>query len=120
MKKADLKDNTETQEQALNTRSIEFAVYHIRWDPRCRLCKEAPETAQHIAAGCKRQAAMAYLVSHNQVACIVYIYCDTIYYIYREYMLEVPESDWITSPKVNENDRAMILLNIWIEMDGCG
>ncbi|XP_029026371.1 aldehyde dehydrogenase family 3 member A2-like isoform X1 [Betta splendens] len=34
--------------KALSTRAIEAQIYHTRQDPRCRLCKEAPETVQHI------------------------------------------------------------------------
>ncbi|KAI3377065.1 hypothetical protein L3Q82_000275 [Scortum barcoo] len=57
LEKAGLKDSTEVlimvaQEPALSTRVIEARVYHTRQDPRCRLCKEAPETIQHITAGC--------------------------------------------------------------------
>ena len=62
MEKAGLKDSTEAllmaaQEQALNTRAIEAGVYHTRPDPRCRRCREEPETVQHITAGgrCWRQ-----------------------------------------------------------------
>ena len=48
-----MKDSTEAlimaaQEQALSTRAVEARVYHIRQDSRCRLCKEASETVQHI------------------------------------------------------------------------
>lgn len=39
------------QDQALSTRSIEAWVSHSRRDPKCRLCKDAPETTQHIVAG---------------------------------------------------------------------
>jgi len=58
LEKAGLKDSPVTlimaaQEQALSTRAIEAGVCHIRQDPRCRLCKEASETVQHIATGCK-------------------------------------------------------------------
>ncbi len=46
------------QEKMLSTRSIDARVYHTRQDPRCRLCKDDPETVQHITAGCKMQAGM--------------------------------------------------------------
>lgn len=39
------------QEQAQTARTIEAGVHHTRQDPRCRLCKEAPEANQHIIAG---------------------------------------------------------------------
>ena len=55
LEKAGLKHSTEAlimtaEEQALNTRSIKAGVYHTSQDPRCRLCKDAPETVQHITS----------------------------------------------------------------------
>ena len=101
--RAGLKDSTEAlimaaQEQALSTRAIEAQIYHTRQDPRCRLCKEANETIQHITAGCKMLAGKAYMECHNQVAGIVYRN------ICAEYGLETPRSKWETPPKVVEND----------------
>ena len=95
LEKAGLTDSTEAlilaaQEQALGTRSIEAGVYHTRQDPRCRLCKEASETVQHIVAGCKMQAETAYTERHNQVAVIVYRN------ICSEYGLDPPKSRGIT------------------------
>ncbi|XP_055368950.1 uncharacterized protein LOC129604859 [Betta splendens] len=78
------------QEQALSTRPIEARIYHTRQDPRCRLCKEAPESIQHITAGCKMLAGKAYMKRHNQVAGIVYRN------ICAEYGLETPRSKWET------------------------
>ena len=57
LEKAGLTDSTEAlilaaQEQAPGTRWIEAGVYHTRQDIRCRLCKDASETVQHIVAGC--------------------------------------------------------------------
>ena len=83
LEKAALKDSTEAlimaaQEQALNTRSIEARIYHNRQDPRCRLRKDAPETIQHITAGCKMLAGKAYMEHHNQVARIVHRHVCTI------------------------------------------
>ena len=114
--KAGLKDSTEAlimaaQEQALSTRSIEAGVYHTRQDPRCRLCKDAPETIQHITAGCKMLAGKAYMERHNQVAGIVYRN------ICAEYNLEVPRSKWEMPPRVMENDRAKILWDFQIQTD---
>ena len=73
LEKAGLADSTEAlilaaQEQALGTRSIEAGVYHTRQDPRCRLCKEASETVQHILAERKMQPGKAFTERHNQVA----------------------------------------------------
>uniref|UniRef100_A0A3B5PPD0 Reverse transcriptase domain-containing protein n=1 Tax=Xiphophorus maculatus TaxID=8083 RepID=A0A3B5PPD0_XIPMA len=116
LEKAGLKDSTEAlilaaQEQALNTRAIEAQIYHTRQDPRCRLCKEAPETVQHITAGCKILAGKAYMERHNQVAGIVYRN------ICAEYGLETPGSKWETPPKVAENARAKILWDFQIQTD---
>ena len=105
LEKAGLADSTEAlilaaQEQALGTRSIEAGVYHTRQDPRCRLCKDASETVQHIVAGCKMQAGTAYTERHNQVAGIV----DRN--ICSEYGLDPPKSRWETPQKVVENNGA--------------
>ncbi|KAK7886240.1 hypothetical protein WMY93_025861 [Mugilogobius chulae] len=116
LERAGLKDSTEAlilaaQEQALSTRAIEAQIYHTRQDPRCRLCKEAPETIQHITAGCKMLAGKACMERHNQVAGIVYRN------ICAEYGLETPRSKWETPPKVVENDRAKILWVFQIQTD---
>ncbi|XP_051931065.1 uncharacterized protein LOC127607055 [Hippocampus zosterae] len=116
LERTGLKDSTEAlilaaQEQALSTRAIEAQIYHTRQDPRCRLCKEAPETIQHITAGCKMLAGKAYMERHNQVAGIVYRN------ICAEYGLETPRSKWETPPKVVENDRAKILWDFQIQTD---
>ncbi|XP_051914448.1 uncharacterized protein LOC127596235 [Hippocampus zosterae] len=116
LERAGLKDSTEAlilaaQEQALSTRAIEAQIYHTRQDPRCRLCKEAPETIQHITAGCKMLAGKAYMERHNQVAGIVYRNNCA------EYGLETPRSKWETPPKVVENDRAKILWDFQIQTD---
>lgn len=49
-------------------RSREAGIYHIRQDPRCRLCKDAPETIHHITAGYKIVAGREYMERSNQVA----------------------------------------------------
>ena len=61
-------------------------VYHIRQDPRGRLCKKASETVQHIVTGCKMQTGMEYMECHDKVAGIVYRN------ICVEYGSEVPKS----------------------------
>ncbi|KAK1787975.1 hypothetical protein P4O66_016455 [Electrophorus voltai] len=62
LEKAGLKDIPEAlimaaQEQVLNMRSVKDGIDHTRQDPRCRLCKDALETIQHITVGCKMLAA---------------------------------------------------------------
>ena len=71
----------------MNKRLLEAMASHIRQDPRCRLCKDAPEMVQHIRAGSNIQAGKVYLEHHNQVAGIVYRN------ICAEYWLENTSSD---------------------------
>ncbi|KAK1791032.1 hypothetical protein P4O66_002028 [Electrophorus voltai] len=86
-------------------------IYHTRQDPRRRLCRDAPETIQHITAGCKIVAGRVHMECHNQVSGIVYRN------ICAEYGLEVQRSMWDTAPKVMENDRAKILWDFQIQRD---
>ena len=58
LENAGLTDCTEArimaaQEEALSTRSIEARVYHSKQIPRCRLCKDVPETVQHNSSRVK-------------------------------------------------------------------
>lgn len=92
---------TAAQEQAVSTRSIKAGVYHTRQGPRCRMCKEASETVQHIVEGCKfRQEHTEW---HKQVAGTVYRN------ICAQYGLDPPMSRWETPQKVVENNRAKIM-----------
>lgn len=79
LEKAGPKDSTKPLimagwEQELSSRSIEARMYRTRQVPRYRLCKDASETVQHIAVGCKMKAGTAYIEHHNQVAGIVYLW----------------------------------------------
>lgn len=72
-----LKNSTEAiimaaQEQAVSTSLIEGGVYHTTQDPKCRLCKDAPETVQLVTVGCEIQAGTAYRERYNQVAGTVF------------------------------------------------
>ena len=100
-----------TEEQALRTRAIEVDVDHTRQDPSCRLCKEASETIQYIIVRCRMQVCMANKEYHKQVAGLVYMNICAVY------GLEVPTSKWQIPPKVVENDRAKILLDLQIQTD---
>ena len=97
----------------LNTRLIEARVYHTTQDPRCKLCKDAPETVQHIIVGCKMLAAKAYMKR-----CIIHRN------ICAEYQLEVPRSTWEILPKVIENERVVdnqrtsVVVNVTIPSNG--
>lgn len=58
---------------------------NTRKDPKCRLCKDAPD---HIVAECKMQAGHTHTERHNQVVEIVFRNsCD-------KYGLEAPEA-WL-------------------------
>ena len=116
LEKAGLKDSTEAlimaaQEQALSTRSVEAGIYKTRQDPRCRLCKEHPETVQHITSGCKILAGNKYTERHNQVAGMVHRN------ICIEYELETPASRWEVPQRVVENKRAKILWDFPVQTD---
>ncbi|XP_067945436.1 uncharacterized protein [Watersipora subatra] len=99
------------QEQVLPTRQLQTKIYHKRTYFRCRLCKDAPETIQHIISGCKQLAENAYTERHNRVAGVVYRgLCD-------EHVLNKPQHWWEAFGKVNENDRAKILWDFYIRTD---
>ncbi|RZF33428.1 hypothetical protein LSTR_LSTR015404 [Laodelphax striatellus] len=59
---------------AIQDRVIATKVYRKRIlqehgiDDRCRRCREAPETIEHIIAGCSSLARVEYLKRHNDVA----------------------------------------------------
>ena len=67
---AGLRDSTKApimapKGQALKTRSIGVRLHHTRLDPRSRQCKDAPESAPHITAGCKMETGKANLEHLN-------------------------------------------------------
>ena len=80
------------KKKALNTILIAARVYHTRQDPNCRLCKDTPDTMQHITAEGKKQTIKAYLECHNQAMVYRNICVD--------YELVVPVSKWTKVPKV--------------------
>ena len=79
------------QEQALSTSSREARVYRSRQDPRCRLCKDSPETSP--AHSSRVRDAGWGSERHNQVAGIVYRN------ICAEYGFEAPKSRWDPPPR---------------------
>jgi hypothetical protein len=99
------------QEQVLPTRQLQTHIYHTRNDPRCRLCKESPETVQHIISGCKQLAGTAYMERHNHVAGVVYRGLCT------RYGLTQPQHWWEIPSKVNEDNRAKILWEFHVQTD---
>ena len=111
-----LNTNTEAlimaaQEQALNTRSIQAGIDHTIQDGRCRLCKQATESVQHIVSGCSQLASKAYTERHNQVANIVHrAICN-------RYGLLQPTDWWEIPEKVVENDQAKVLWDFYLHTD---
>ena len=72
LKSAGLKAETEglivaAQDQSLATRNYQKHVSKTISDDRCRLCKEKPETIDHLVAGCSKLASTQYLERHNRV-----------------------------------------------------
>ncbi|XP_067939780.1 uncharacterized protein [Watersipora subatra] len=113
LNKENLLANTESllmaaQEQVLPKRKLQTKIYHTRDNARCRLCKDAPESIQHIISRYKRLAGNAYTERYNQVAGVVYrSLCD-------EYGLNKLQHWWEAPRMVNENDLAKILCNFYI------
>ncbi|XP_067930560.1 uncharacterized protein [Watersipora subatra] len=93
LNKGNLTVNTEllimaAHKQVLSTRQLQTKIYHTRDHPRCRLCKYAPETVQHIISRCKQLAGNAYTKRHKHVAGVVdRSLCD-------EYGLNKPQHWW--------------------------
>ena len=73
LEKAHLRFETESllcaaQEQALATNNAKAHIWKQQGvSPLCRLCKEHPETINHIVSGCKCLAANKYLFRHDQI-----------------------------------------------------
>ncbi|XP_067944992.1 uncharacterized protein [Watersipora subatra] len=116
LNKGNLTANTESlvvaaQEQVLPTRQLQTKIYHTRNDPGCRLCKDTPETIQHIISGRKQLVGSTYTEPHNHVAGVMYrSLCD-------EHGLNKPQHEWKAPGKVNENDHAKILWDFYVQID---
>ncbi|XP_067945181.1 uncharacterized protein [Watersipora subatra] len=112
LKNGNLTTNTDSliiaaQEQVLPTRQLQTKVYHTRDDPRFRLCRDAPQTIQHIISGCKQLAGNDYPEWHNHVARVLYrSLCN-------EYGLNKPQHSFEGPVEVNENDLAKILWDFY-------
>ncbi|TWW73335.1 hypothetical protein D4764_15G0007290 [Takifugu flavidus] len=84
--------------------------------PRCRLCGDAPETAQHITAGCKMLAGKEYMERHNQVAGIVYRNICT------EYGLEIQADKMVVANQpdivvVDKHRKTVVVIDVAIPSD---
>lgn len=101
------------QDQALSIGSKEAGVYHSSQDPRCRLCKDAPETFQHIIAECKILVGTTYPEKNNQVAGVVSRPAN----VAAECGFEVPKSQWEEPPRRVENNRTIILWDFKLQTD---
>lgn len=96
------------QAQALSTRSIVAGVSQGRENPRCRLCTDVLEKAQHTVTGCKIRA---HTKRYNQVAGIAYRN------ITFEYGLQVHKSQCEAPQEVVESNRVKILWDFNIQTD---
>ena len=114
--KSNIRTNTEAlimaaQEQALNTRAVAFEIYHTVQDPRCRMCRQHPETVAHLVSGCSKLVGTEYTQRHNHVASVVYRAISA------EYDLQHSKDWWVEPESVVKNDRAKILWDFPIQTD---
>ncbi|KAJ7341888.1 hypothetical protein JRQ81_007538, partial [Phrynocephalus forsythii] len=68
LKKRDRSPDFAAQEQAIRTNAVNARIEKSAESPRCRLCKEADETIDHIWSCCKKIAQTDYKQRHNVVA----------------------------------------------------
>jgi hypothetical protein len=112
-----LKKHTEsllmdTQEQALRTRYIKWAIDKTTDNPKCRWCGEINESVQHLVAGCSILANSEYTERHNQAASIVH------WRMCQKYGIDVPKKSYRHIPlPVIENEKVKILWDVNIYTD---
>lgn len=91
-----------TQQQALNTRFAKGRGLTRQARTACRMCIDAPETVQCIAAGWNTQAGTAITERYNRVTVTV------LWHICASYGLDAPKSQKDTPMKVVEKKRYKI------------
>ncbi|XP_062829348.1 zinc finger protein with KRAB and SCAN domains 5 isoform X3 [Anolis carolinensis] len=100
------------QEQAIRTNAIKAKIEKSADDPKCRLCKEADETIDHILSCCKKIAQTDYKQRHNYVAQMIH------WNLCLKYHLPAAKNWWDHKPaKVLENEHAKILWDFRIQTD---
>jgi len=100
------------QEQSLRTRKIMHDIDQRNIDPKCRLCGEKDETAEHLVSACPKLAQTEYKARHDKVASIVH------WHLCKKYGISV-EKEWYKHQpdSVCENDRTKILWDFSIQTD---
>ncbi|XP_053106345.1 uncharacterized protein LOC128325024 [Hemicordylus capensis] len=118
LKNGNLKKETEVlilaaQEQALRTNAIRAKVVKSTTNSKCRLCKEADETVDHLISCCKKIAQTDYKQRHDKVAGMIHWnICK------KKYKLPVAKNWWDhTIEKVVENEDAKILWDFRLQTD---
>ena len=114
---AGLKAETEglilaAQDQSLATNNYQKMVSKTKKDDKCRVCKTAPETIDHIVAGCSLLAPTEYMKRHNEVG--KYLHWN----VCKDNNIEVNEKWYNHQPDtVTENERCTILWDFGIHTD---
>ncbi|XP_053114405.1 uncharacterized protein LOC128328439 [Hemicordylus capensis] len=109
LKNGNLKKETEglilaAQEQALRTNAIRAKVKKSTTNSKCRLCKEADETVDHLISCCKKIAQTDYKQRHGKIAGMIH------WNICKKYKLPVVKNWWDHKiEKVEENEDVKIL-----------
>ncbi|XP_053149009.1 uncharacterized protein LOC128343627 isoform X2 [Hemicordylus capensis] len=117
LKNGNLKKETEglilaAQEQALRTNAIRAKVEKSTTNSKCRLCKEANETVDHLISCCKKIAQTDYKQRHDKVAGMMH------WNICKKYKLPVAKNWWDHQiEKVEENEDVKILWGFRLQTD---
>ena len=109
--KSNIRANTEAlimaaQEQALNMRAVAFEIYHTVQEPRCRMCRQHPETVAHLVSGCSKLVGTKYTQRHNHVASVVHRA------ICAEYDLQHSKDWWVEPESVVQEQSRQDLLGL--------
>lgn len=92
------------QDQALRTHYYEKNILRLEVDGRCRLCKEAWETVDHIVSGCSVLAQHEYIQRHNRV-------CSFLHYeICKANDIPVPSKWYLHQPEAVTNGPSVTIL----------
>ena len=100
------------QEQSLRTNSVKNHIDKTASTDRCRMCKAAQETSEHLVSGCSKLAQKEYKRRHDAVGRLVH------WRISKDNNIEVCEKWYQHEPAdVVETDKVKILWNFNIQTD---
>lgn len=100
------------QEQALRTNAIKTKIDKTSTNSKCRLCKEAEETVEHLICCCKKIAQTDYKERHDKVAAMIH------WNLCKRYHLPTCKNWWDHKiDRVLENDEVKILWDFRIQTD---